>query len=107
MEELHKYWDVLPLLQSSRDRALASALGLEVDDPLDEAPLRSGAPVQGPEGAERICGGTPTGELRSDMQKTMQKHAAVLRDSALMKEGVKQLAATYKKMSDIKVSDRS
>ncbi|MFZ1741846.1 MAG: FAD-binding protein, partial [Pontixanthobacter sp.] len=52
-------------------------------------------------------GGTPTAELRSDMQKTMQKHAAVFRDSALMKEGVKQLAATYKKMSDIKVSDRS
>ncbi|MXO90453.1 succinate dehydrogenase flavoprotein subunit [Pontixanthobacter aquaemixtae] len=52
-------------------------------------------------------GGTPTAELRSDMQKTMQKHAAVFRDSELMKEGVKQLAATYKKMSDIKVSDRS
>ncbi|NMW31597.1 succinate dehydrogenase flavoprotein subunit [Altererythrobacter sp. RZ02] len=52
-------------------------------------------------------GGTPTAELRSDMQKTMQKHAAVFRDSALMAEGVKQLADTYKKMSDIKVSDRS
>ena len=52
-------------------------------------------------------GGTPTAELRADMQKTMQKHAAVFRDSDLMKEGVKQLAATYKKMSDIKVSDRS
>ena len=52
-------------------------------------------------------GGSPTAEIRADMQKTMQKHAAVFRDSALMSEGVRQLADTYKKMEDIKVSDRS
>ncbi|MGB7374927.1 succinate dehydrogenase flavoprotein subunit [Pontixanthobacter sp.] len=52
-------------------------------------------------------GGTPTAVLRSEMQKTMQKHAAVFRDSALMSQGVTQLADTYKNMTDIKVSDRS
>ena len=33
-------------------------------------------------------GGSPTAEIRLDMQRTMQKHAAVFRDSALLSEGV-------------------
>ena len=41
------------------------------------------------------------------MQKAMQKHAAVFRDSALMEEGVKQLAEQNKRMEDIHVSDKS
>ncbi|GAA0277517.1 succinate dehydrogenase flavoprotein subunit [Alteraurantiacibacter aestuarii] len=52
-------------------------------------------------------GGSPTAEVRAEMQKTMQKHAAVFRDSALMAEGVKQLAETNKRMQDIHVTDRS
>jgi len=52
-------------------------------------------------------GGSPTAEVRANMQKTMQKHAAVFRDSALMAEGVKLLAETNKQMQDIHVTDRS
>tara|TARA_A100001391_G_scaffold46046_2_gene27157 strand:- start:35791 stop:37623 length:1833 start_codon:yes stop_codon:yes gene_type:complete len=52
-------------------------------------------------------GGSSTAEVRKDMQQTMQKHAAVFRDSALMAEGVKHLTETNKRMQDIKVSDRS
>ncbi len=52
-------------------------------------------------------GGSPTAEVRANMQKTMQKHAAVFRDSALMEEGVKLLAETNKQMQDIHVTDRS
>lgn len=52
-------------------------------------------------------GGSPTAEVRAEMQKTMQKHAAVFRDSALMAEGVAQLAETNKRMQDIHVTDRS
>ncbi len=52
-------------------------------------------------------GGSPTAVVRAEMQKTMQKHAAVFRDSALMSEGVSLLAATNKRMADIHVSDRS
>jgi succinate dehydrogenase / fumarate reductase flavoprotein subunit len=52
-------------------------------------------------------GGSPTSEVRSEMQKTMQKHAAVFRDSELMAAGVKSLAETNKRMQDIKVHDRS
>ncbi|WP_315759850.1 succinate dehydrogenase flavoprotein subunit [Sphingomonas sp. Y38-1Y] len=52
-------------------------------------------------------GGTPTAQIRADMQRTMQKHAAVFRDSALLSEGVTKLDAIYKGMSDIGVTDRS
>ncbi|MCP5383816.1 MAG: succinate dehydrogenase flavoprotein subunit [Sphingomonadaceae bacterium] len=52
-------------------------------------------------------GSLPTAEIRSEMQKGMQKHAAVFRDSKLLSEGVDLLKSVNKKMADIKVHDRS
>ena len=52
-------------------------------------------------------GGSPTAEVRAEMQKGMQKHAAVFRDSKLLAEGVDVLKAVNKRMEDIKVFDRS
>ena len=52
-------------------------------------------------------GGSPTAAIRSDMQKIMQRHAAVFRDSELMEEGVKLLAEQNKRMQDVSVTDRS
>ncbi len=52
-------------------------------------------------------GGSPTAEVRLEMQRTMTKGCAVFRDEALMSEGKAALAKTYERMSDIKVSDRS
>jgi succinate dehydrogenase / fumarate reductase flavoprotein subunit len=51
-------------------------------------------------------GGSPTAEIRGEMQRTMSQHAAVFRNDELMAEGKAKLAATYKKMEDIHVSDR-
>jgi succinate dehydrogenase / fumarate reductase flavoprotein subunit len=52
-------------------------------------------------------GGSPTAAIRADMQKAMQKHCAVFRDSELMEEGVKILAEQNKRMGDIHVTDKS
>jgi succinate dehydrogenase / fumarate reductase flavoprotein subunit len=52
-------------------------------------------------------GGSPTAEVRVEMQKTMQKHCAVFRDTALLDEGKELLGKTYAKMQDVRVSDRS
>ena len=52
-------------------------------------------------------GGSSTAEVRAEMQKTMQKHAAVFRDSALLSEGKAKLAEVNKRMQDIHVTDRS
>ena len=52
-------------------------------------------------------GATSTADIRMEMQKTMQKHCAVFRNDALLKEGVEQLTQINQQMSDISVSDRS
>jgi succinate dehydrogenase / fumarate reductase, flavoprotein subunit len=52
-------------------------------------------------------GGSPTAQIRTEMQKTMQKHCAVFRDTQLLDEGKVQLAATYARMADVGVTDRS
>lgn len=52
-------------------------------------------------------GGSSTAEIRKDMQKTMQRHCAVFRDSALLAEGVTHMDQVYKRMADIDVTDRS
>jgi succinate dehydrogenase / fumarate reductase flavoprotein subunit len=51
-------------------------------------------------------GGSPTAQVRTDMQRAMSQHAAVFRNDELMAEGKAKLADTYKRMEDIAVSDR-
>ena len=53
------------------------------------------------------AGASPTAEVRLDMQRTMQANCAVFRDTALLGEGMAKLAATYARMQDIGVTDRS
>jgi len=48
-----------------------------------------------------------TSQIRTDMQKVMQNNAAVFRDGPVLKEGVELIDNVYKKLKDIKVSDRS
>lgn len=52
-------------------------------------------------------GGSPTAQIRAEMQKAMTKHAAVFRDSKLLAEGVSELARINKRLEDIHVTDRS
>jgi succinate dehydrogenase / fumarate reductase flavoprotein subunit len=53
------------------------------------------------------AGGSPTAEIRLEMQRNMQKHCAVFRTDDLLQDGIRELAATYKRMGDIQVTDRS
>ena len=50
-------------------------------------------------------GGTPTAEIRTEMQRTMSLHAAVFRTDELMVEGKQKLAKTYEKFQDVHVTD--
>ncbi|PQM28045.1 succinate dehydrogenase flavoprotein subunit [Sphingopyxis lindanitolerans] len=52
-------------------------------------------------------GGSPTAEVRLEMQRAMSQHAAVFRTDELMAEGKEKLAKTYERMNDIHVTDRS
>ncbi|URW75741.1 succinate dehydrogenase flavoprotein subunit [Sphingomonas donggukensis] len=52
-------------------------------------------------------GAAPTAEIRADMQHTMQKHAAVFRDTALLREGMEKIDKVAARLADVKVTDRS
>ena len=52
-------------------------------------------------------GGTPTADLRLEMQRVMQSNCAVFRTGEVLKEGVDLLDETWKKREDVQVSDRS
>jgi succinate dehydrogenase / fumarate reductase flavoprotein subunit len=51
-------------------------------------------------------GSTGTAEIRDNMQRTMQKHAAVFRTGESMQEGVEKMDEIFATFSDVKVSDR-
>ena len=52
-------------------------------------------------------GGSPTADIRLDMQRTMQKDAAVFRTGETLSEGVKKIRAVHASFADVGVSDRS
>jgi succinate dehydrogenase / fumarate reductase flavoprotein subunit len=52
-------------------------------------------------------GGSPTAQLREQMQRTMQADCSVFRTERTLSEGVARIDADYRKMTDIAVSDRS
>ena len=52
-------------------------------------------------------GGTPTSELRGDMQRVMQNHCAVFREGPSLDEGVQKIGDVFKGLPDVSVQDRS
>ena len=52
-------------------------------------------------------GGSPTAEIRLEMQRNMQAHCAVFRTEQSLAEGKEALATTYARMQDISLADRS
>jgi succinate dehydrogenase / fumarate reductase flavoprotein subunit len=90
------------------------ATGLRIKDTLK--PGTSHAPL--PKDSEGLAltrldtfrnasGGSPTSQIRLEMQQTMQKHCAVFRDTELLNQGVDKMAGIYKSMADVGVKDRS
>ena len=56
----------------------------------------------------RHAGGEiPVAELRIEMQKTMQSHAAVFRTGKLIEQGLTRLRELYSQMDNLRLSDRS
>ena len=52
-------------------------------------------------------GSKRTSEIRLDMQRTMQRNAAVFRTGEVLQEGIKELTEVYESFKDVNVSDRS
>ncbi len=52
-------------------------------------------------------GGSPTAEVRLDMQRVMQSDCGVFRADRTLAEGVAKIDAVFKRMADVRVTDRS
>ncbi len=57
--------------------------------------------------ARNAGGAVPTADLRLEMQRTMQRDAAVFRTSKTLKEGCDAMDAVYAKLKDLKVTDKT
>jgi len=51
-------------------------------------------------------GSTTTAQIRDDMQRTMQKHAAVFRTGDSMQQGVEKMNQVFANFDDVQISDR-
>jgi succinate dehydrogenase / fumarate reductase flavoprotein subunit len=81
--------------------------------------LKAGAPQRPlPKGSEEMAlarldyfrfakGGSPTAEVRAQMQKTMQADCAVFRTEETLEEGKASIDKVFSRMGDINVTDRS
>jgi succinate dehydrogenase / fumarate reductase flavoprotein subunit len=91
-------------------RAAAHRAAETIRPGASQAPLPAGAGEASLDRFDRIRtakGGTPTAELRLQMQRVMQSHAAVFRASASLTEGVEKMRKIWRGMDDLKVADRS
>jgi succinate dehydrogenase / fumarate reductase flavoprotein subunit len=52
-------------------------------------------------------GGSPTSEVRLEMQRVMQSDCAVFRTDRTLAEGVAKIDKVFKRMADVRVTDRS
>jgi succinate dehydrogenase / fumarate reductase flavoprotein subunit len=59
------------------------------------------------DGLRYAKGSKPTAQIRAEMQRTMQKDAAVFRTGETLKEGKKKISEVFESFKDVSVSDRS
>ena len=91
-------------------RAAAQRCAATLKQNTRQKPLAADAGATAVERIDRLrnANGTrPTAEIRLEMQKIMQNHAAVFRTGDSLQAGIDKLQATYASFADVKVTDRS
>jgi succinate dehydrogenase / fumarate reductase flavoprotein subunit len=90
-------------------RASAKRCGEKLEKAARQAPLKQEAGQQAVERLDTLRhanGSRPTAEIRLEMQRIMQNHAAVFRTGESLQEGVEKLAECAASFSQVKVFDR-
>ena len=52
-------------------------------------------------------GSYKVGQIRIDMQKTMQKHCGVFRNKEILEEGIKKIEEVSESFNEVSISDKS
>ncbi|MEH6646135.1 succinate dehydrogenase flavoprotein subunit [Sulfitobacter sp.] len=99
---------LIDLVVFGRAAAIRAA---KIVDPKSAVPTPNKASVEAAfarfDGLRYAKGGTPTAELRLEMQQTMQADAAVFRTDKTLAEGEEKMKGVSAKMADLKVTDTS
>ena len=91
-------------------RAAAHRAAETIKPGASQAPLPAGAGDKALDRLDRVRnakGSISVAELRGNMQRTMQTHAAVFRTSDLLAEGVEKMKKVQAGYGDIRIADRS
>ena len=59
------------------------------------------------DGFRNASGGSPTADVRTEMQRTMQANCAVFRTAEVLEEGIAKIDKVAARMADIAITDRS
>jgi succinate dehydrogenase / fumarate reductase flavoprotein subunit len=99
---------LLDIVVFGRAAALRAAELIRPDASQPSLPAKAGEySLERFDRARHAKGGTRVADLRVDMQRTMQSHAAVFRNSTTLAEGVAAMQRVWRGLSDMSVSDRS
>jgi succinate dehydrogenase / fumarate reductase flavoprotein subunit len=91
-------------------RAVGLRCGQTLKANATQAPLPAGAGDQHLARLDRLRhanGGSSTAKLRDSMQRAMQETCAVYRTGEVLNEGVARMAALWRQLPDVRVTDRS
>ncbi len=98
---------LLDIIVFGRAAALRAAEIVKPGAKIAPLPARAGeAALDRFDGVRHAKGATRVAELREAMQRTMQSHAAVFRNSKTLAEGVTKMTDLWRGMSDIAIADR-
>ncbi len=99
---------LIDLVVFGRAAGLRCAEKVDADEKQPDLPPDAGAlAVERLDRFRNADGGTPTADLRLDMQKTMQSNCAVFRTGEILEEGQEKIRHVWSGLDDIAVTDRS
>ncbi|HEX9558679.1 MAG TPA: succinate dehydrogenase flavoprotein subunit, partial [Reyranella sp.] len=98
---------LLELVVFGRSAANRAAELLTPGEPHKQLPHAGEEAIARLDRLRHASGGTPTAQLRLNMQRTMQNDCAVFRTQQSLDEGCKNLEKVFDGRSDIRVKDRS
>ncbi|MFT5703286.1 MAG: succinate dehydrogenase / fumarate reductase flavoprotein subunit [Rickettsiales bacterium] len=98
---------LLDLVVFGRAAAIQARKVIEPNSPHAEIPANAGIDaIKRFDKIRNADGKSKTSQIRLEMQKTMQKHAAVFRTEDVLAEGKTKINEIYKSFDEIKISDR-
>ncbi len=99
---------LIDLVVFGRAAGLKCAETIKPDTPHADLPANAGeASIDRFDRYRHANGPTPTAELRLALQRTMQADCAVFRTGEVLSQGAKSIAAIWKGIDNIRVTDRS